>query len=112
MRRRLVELAVTALRSDGADEEQAAAAGAAGAEFYLDWLVYLVAAHNTAWPAWGGQVYHVASRHHPYTPDWPGSAATHLSRVDSGRNGLFHHPDTRQLALAFLGTPRELADRI
>jgi hypothetical protein len=102
MRGRLAELAATAFRADGADDEEAVAAGAASAEFYLDWLVYLVAAHNTSWPCWGGAVHHIASRAHAHTPQWPGSASTTLRRVDSTRNDLFHHPETRRLALSVL----------
>ena len=102
MRARLVELATAAFHADGADVAEAAEAGAASAELYLDWLVYLVAAHNTSWPDWGGEVCHIASREHPHTPAWPGSATTTLHRVDSSRNDLFLHRRTRQLALTFL----------
>lgn len=102
MRQILVRLGAGALREDGADEQEAAIHAGQVAGFYLDWLVYLVAAHNTSWPAWGGTVFHVVSRGHTFTRDWPGAEAMQLRYVDSGRNELLNHPDTNRLVREFL----------
>jgi hypothetical protein len=110
MRRGLVDAALPALLAadDGdLDPEEAAETAAALAEFYLDWLVQLVAAHNASWPRWRGEVCHVASRDHTFTGDWPGAATTRVQRVDSARDDLMRHPGARRLALSFLGLPTD-----
>lgn len=102
MRHGLVRLAADPLRADGADDEEVAQEAEQVAAFYLDWLVYLVAARNTSWPGWRGEVCHIVSRTHLFTRPWPGARVTRLHRVDSGRNELLDHPHTRELALSFL----------
>ncbi|ONI91295.1 hypothetical protein ALI22I_09550 [Saccharothrix sp. ALI-22-I] len=101
MRRAFVELAVSALRADSADED-AEVVAAQVADFYLDWLSHLVAAHNASWPAWGGEVLHIASRRHSFTEDWPGARRTTVHRVDTERNDLLRHPHTLELVRSFL----------
>lgn len=103
MRGRLVDLARRALDPDGVQADSAQLAGDV-AEFYLDWLVHLVAAHNATWPRWGGEVAHVLSRTHTFAGDWPGARTTRHFRVDVERNGLLGHPRTREIVLSFLGT--------
>lgn len=106
MRRCLVELGVTALRQDAdPDEEFEDLEQTAGqvADFYVAWLVHLVAAHNASWPQWRGEVLHIASRDHGWTCAWPGARATAVRRVEADRDELLSHPDVRDLVLAFLG---------
>lgn len=102
LREWLVELGVRAMRADGADESEARSAATDIACFYLDYLVFLVAAHNTEWPAFDGDLLHVVSRGHPFTKQWPGSSSTRLRQVDCGRNDLLGHPGAREIALSFL----------
>jgi hypothetical protein len=102
MREILVPLAAGTLRSDGVPEPDAVTEAGPVADFYLDWLTYLIAAHNTDWPRWPGPVFHVMSRGHGYDGDWPGVDSTQLRRVDSERNELLGQPRTRDLARAFL----------
>lgn len=107
----LTALARRALEADGAGEDEAEEDAAAVVEHYLDWFVYLVAAHNTTWPAWPGHVYHIASRAHGYTADWPGSAATTVTRVNADRNDLLRFPETRERVLSFLASLKKGAAR-
>ncbi|WP_173161091.1 hypothetical protein [Phytohabitans suffuscus] len=100
MRQTLVEMGMTALSAD--DAEAAADIADQLADFYLDWLVQLVAAHNTSWPAWGGDVLHIASRDHRFTGGWPGAGSTRVWRVDAPRAALLARPETKRLACAFL----------
>jgi hypothetical protein len=102
MREILVPLAAGTLRADGVPEPDATAEAGPVADFYLDWLTYLIAAHNTDWPDWPGPVFHVMSRGHGYAGDWPGADSTLSRRVDSERNELLGQPRTRDLARAFL----------
>ena len=106
MRRRLVELGAEGLRLDGGDDEEVELIAHQAADFYLDWLVHLVAAHNATWPPWHGEVLHVVSANHPGTGNWPGARATTVRRVGAGRNELLGHPDARDLVLTFLGRVR------
>lgn len=98
----LIELGVSALRADGAEQAEAEETATDIACFYLDWLVFLIAAHNTRWPDFEADLVHVVSRSHRFTDRWPGSRNTELIRVDSGRNELLDHPQARRLALSFL----------
>jgi hypothetical protein len=105
---RLVAAALPKFLGDGdLDEVDATEAAGELVEFYLDWLVHLVAAHNAAWPPWSGEVLHVVSRGHTYTGDWPGAGTTRVRRVDSARSDLLRHPGTREIALSFLGLERD-----
>jgi hypothetical protein len=89
LRRGLVELGA----EHAGDEEDAADA----AEFYLDWLVYMLAGHNAAWSRLDHEVWHITSRDHTFTGDWPGAPATRSYRVPAPRDTLLAHPDTREL---------------
>jgi hypothetical protein len=102
LRRWLVGLSVATLRSDGADESEARSTAADIADFYLDWFVFLIAAHNTSSPAFDGRLMHAVSRVHPFTGAWPGSRSVELYRIDSGRNELLAHRAARSAALSFL----------
>lgn len=102
LREWLIALGMSALRLDGADETEARSIATDVACFYLDWLVFLIAAHNTQWPEFDGRLMHVVSRGHRFTGRWPGSRIAETRRVDSGRNELLDHPEARELALSFL----------
>lgn len=101
MRRGLVTLGTAAL-SEGEDDLDAAETALEMAEFYLDWLVHLVAAYNATWPAWGGPTYHVMSRDHRYVRDWPGATETVRIRLDVARAELLRHPDALPAVKKFL----------
>ncbi|MEV0911242.1 hypothetical protein [Streptomyces hokutonensis] len=73
---------------------------------FLDWLAYLVAAHRTDHPAWGGTVVNVLSREQPEVPVWPGARTTRSVRVDTAREDLLTGTITRRLVLEALDTPR------
>jgi hypothetical protein len=100
MRRSLVRMGVSAL-SDG-DDDDAAETAEDMADFYLDWLVHLVAAHNVSWPAWGGDVYHIMSRSHGYTADWPGARSMRSTRLDSIRPELLRQPEAGRLVVSYV----------
>lgn len=102
LREWLVALGMSALRREGADEVEARLVATDIACFYLDWLVFLIAAHNTQWPEFDGRLMHVVSRSHRFTEQWPGSRIAETCRVDSGRNELLDHRGARELALSFL----------
>jgi hypothetical protein len=101
MRQSLVALGVAALGGDEADTDAADAAEEI-AEFYLDWLVHLVAANNTTWPSWGGPVLHLVSRDHRFTGDWPGATDTTLVRLDVARPGLLRDPQGARAVTEFI----------
>ncbi|MFF3616778.1 hypothetical protein [Streptomyces sp. NPDC002580] len=73
---------------------------------FLDWLAYLVAAHRTDHPAWGGTVVNVLSRQQPEVLAWPGARTTRSVRVDTAREDLLTGTITRRLVLEALDTPR------
>jgi hypothetical protein len=104
LREILTGLAAEALREDEPEAGEAEVAAEADhvAGFYLDWLAYLVAGHNTDWPPLSAPVLHVVSRTHRYLGDWPGAPRTVQNRVDADRNDLCHRPESRELILAFL----------
>jgi hypothetical protein len=102
LREWLVALGMATLRRDGTDEAEARSIATDIACFYLDWLMFLIAAHNTQWPEFDGRLMHVVSRGHRFTERWPGSRVAETCRVDSGRNELLDHPDARERALSFL----------
>lgn len=104
MRGSLVELGSTALGDDGSheDDDEARAIAEDLADFYLDWLVHLVAAHNASWPVWDGDVLHVMSRTHAFSQDWPGARSTERARVDSPRPELLATAEAGAVAVAFL----------
>src|SRR5207245_2530116 len=101
------QLAAAALRADGAGSEDAAAAASDITAVYLDWLVYLVAGHNTSRPDWKGEVLHLASQRHRFTDDWPGAARTRLHRIPASATDLLRHPQSRALTLSFLDQARQ-----
>ncbi|MGN9846705.1 hypothetical protein ACTMTI_52260 [Nonomuraea sp. H19] len=68
----------------------------------LDYLIYLVSAHHSTRPAWGGSVLHIASKGHPYCGPWQGAARTQLIRVTCDKADLLRHPDTVEAVSAFV----------
>jgi hypothetical protein len=100
MRRNLVQLAVEALAEPEDDGDDALDTANALAEFYLDWLAHLIAAHNASWPAWGGDVYHFVSRDHTYLENWPGSRSTCLFRYDVARPDLLNQSDVADVVVS------------
>ncbi|ADL45383.1 hypothetical protein ACIBSS_33485 [Micromonospora aurantiaca] len=72
------------------------------ADFYLDWLGHLVAAHNTSWPAWGGPAYQIVSRGHEHASEWPGATRTLTVAIDASRNDLLRHASTAEAVLSIL----------
>lgn len=104
MRRSLVQMGVSAL-SDGEDDgedDDGAETAEDMADFYLDWLVHLVAAHNASWPAWGGDVYHVMSRTHGYAEQWPGARSMTSTRLESIRPELLRQPEIGRLVESYV----------
>jgi hypothetical protein len=69
---------------------------------YVDWITHLVAACRADFPAWGGEVVHVASREHQVIDPWPGAAATSVVRLDVERNGLLADDSAREAVLRIL----------
>ncbi|SBT65720.1 hypothetical protein GA0070622_2725 [Micromonospora sediminicola] len=101
MRHTLVELGVSAV-GEGDDDPYARDTAEDLADFYLDWLVHLVAANNASWPAWGGEVLHVMSRDHGFAGPWPGAATTRHVRCGVPRPELLRHPEVLPTVRAFL----------
>ncbi|MFA1538190.1 amino acid adenylation domain-containing protein [Actinomadura monticuli] len=101
LRSSLLDLVPAALANGGTGPEAAAIAEKV-ADFYLDWLVHLVAAHKASWTAFGGEVFHVMSRDHGYDGDWPGAAGTERARVDVPRPQLLTNPATREITGTWL----------
>jgi hypothetical protein len=102
MRDELVRLGTAAA---GGDEDEAADLATDLAQFYLDWLVHLIAAYHCSWPALGGPVLHVMSAGHTYTDDWPGAASTDRLRVDVARADLLRTDEVRQAVRDWLPHP-------
>lgn len=92
MRDGLLELGTRAAAKRPADADGTHAEALVITEFYLDWLIHLVAAHNAEWPAWGGPAVQVVSRDHRCAPDWPGASSTETIRVEATRDELLHDP--------------------
>lgn len=101
MRRHLISMGLAALGGHEPDDEAIECAHDL-ADFYLDWLVHLVAAHNASWPRWGGRVFHVMSRDHAFAGSWPGAASTTAVRFDVVRPELLRHPDVAPAVREFL----------
>jgi hypothetical protein len=101
MRHGLVSLGTAALGGDA----EAAEAAEDLAEFYLDWLVHLVAASNATWPSWGGSVLQVVSRDHRYPQAWPGASATRTVHIDVPRPDLLRSPEVVPAIKRFLDSP-------
>ncbi|WP_282082574.1 hypothetical protein [Streptomyces tendae] len=101
--RHVVRSAAGFFRLEGFDDEMATDAATTACGFYLDWLAHLVAAQNTDWPGWGGEVQHIRTPGHRATTEWPGAAVTENHVVDTDRNGLLVDPRTRDLTLSLLG---------
>ncbi|MBD0689554.1 hypothetical protein [Streptomyces sp. CBMA123] len=98
------QLAVEMLAEDTADEEETEEATAPLVDHFLDWLTHLVAAHNSASPAWGGDALHIVSRDHPFRAAWPGAQSTSTVTIDCARNDLLGHQGTRDAILSLLRT--------
>jgi hypothetical protein len=81
----------SALRDEGISDDPFAAELLTS---YLNYLAYLVAAHHTTRPRWGGEAYHVTSRHHPDSGPWPGAVRTHSFRLDVDADRLLDSPTT------------------
>lgn len=111
MRRCLLDAAIAVLRADGADDDEAQAAAVEITGVYLDWLVFLVAAHNAQWPEWPGEAIQIASRDQDCADPWPGARGTTVHRFATGRNELLGDPDVRRLVLDLLATATATADR-
>jgi hypothetical protein len=81
----------SALRDEGIDDDPVAAELLMS---YLNYLGYLVAAHHSTRPRWGGEVYHIMSGHHPDSGPWPGATRTHSFRLDVDAARLLNSPMT------------------
>jgi hypothetical protein len=66
---------------------------------YLNYLTYLLAAHHSTRPRWGGDAYQILSRYHPDNDPWPGATRTHTLRLDVAADQIFSSPAaTRAIA--------------
>ncbi|WP_244295363.1 hypothetical protein [Micromonospora orduensis] len=102
MRDGLLELGIRAATQRPEEADAITADALEISDFYLDWLIHLVAAHNAEWPSWGGPAVQIASRDHPCVPDWPGATRTETVRVDATRNGLLHDAQVASIVSAIL----------
>jgi hypothetical protein len=98
----LLQLGERAVEQGTDDPEEARGDAEAIADFYLDWLAHLIAAHNASWPAWGGAAVQVVSRDRPSYQEWPGAIATETVRIGATRDDLLRHPDVAQAVLRVL----------
>ncbi|MER6288600.1 hypothetical protein [Streptomyces sviceus] len=71
------------------------------AEWFSDWLVYLIAAHNAQWPYWGGDVLQLISKSHPVA-GWVGSRSEEVVEISTDRDGLVLDPGVKAAVLSFL----------
>jgi hypothetical protein len=71
------------------------------ADWFSDWLVYLIAAHNAQWPHWGGDVLQLVSESHSVT-DWVGSRSEEVVEISTDRDGLVLDPGAKAAVLSFL----------
>jgi hypothetical protein len=94
----LLGLARATLAADGLEELAPQLVAA-----YVDWLAHLIAAHHAEFPMWGGEVLHVVSRDHAYAGDWPGARDTTTVRLETAREKLLRHEETRRVVLELLG---------
>lgn len=97
----LVDLARGALLEDGATNEEARDTSKEIASFYLDWFVFLIAAHNTTWPSIQ-KLRHLVSHDHLFLDGWPGVSDLRLTKIEAGRNDLLAAPQTRSAAVSIL----------
>ena len=95
MREQLHSCAAAALRRDGVPEDRLAEFTSDIGGVYLDWLEFLVAAHNTDWPFWGGDVVHIVSDGHEPAADWPGAERTEVHRMQCTGVDLIRAPAVR-----------------
>lgn len=73
------------------------------ANWFLDWVIQLIAAHNADWPAWPGDVLQVVSRTQPVLEPWPGhSGVLTTRRISADRQDLLREATTRATVLAYL----------
>ncbi|MFI9643387.1 hypothetical protein ACIG87_25615 [Micromonospora sp. NPDC051925] len=97
MHESLLELGERAARKGTVDPRLVRTEATMVADYYLDWLSHLIAAHNASWPRWGGPAVQIVSRHHVCEAEWPGAAATETVRVDVARHDLLRHPDVASI---------------
>ncbi|MBG7696653.1 hypothetical protein HCJ76_00710 [Streptomyces sp. MC1] len=71
------------------------------ADWFSDWLVYLIAAHNAQWPHWGGDVLQLVSESHS-AADWVGSRSEEVVEISTDRDGLVLDPGAKAALLSFL----------
>ena len=69
---------------------------------YVEWLIFLVAAHHGAPQAVRGPVLQVLSRGHPDDAGWLGATDLRTVRIDCDRPELAAHPEARAAVLDFL----------
>ncbi|WP_190232995.1 hypothetical protein [Streptomyces avicenniae] len=105
LERDLADRVTRSLTAEGFTEEELTHYRGQIMRSVLDYLVYLVAAHHSASPSWGGRLLHVVSEDHPYCGPWEGAPQTRLVRVKCDRAGLLRHPDAVEAALAFVTSP-------
>ncbi|MGW7754515.1 hypothetical protein ACWGK6_23800 [Streptomyces violaceusniger] len=71
------------------------------ADWFSDWLVYLIAAHNAQWPHWGGDVLQLVSESHS-AASWVGSRSEEVVEISADRDGLALDPGARAAILSFM----------
>jgi hypothetical protein len=98
----LTRFAVDTYLADAGDGQDTDDVVAPVVGHFLDWLSYLVAAHNSDFPAWAGDVLHVVSRDHPYRADWPGARSTRAVITTCAADALLRSDDARAAVLAQL----------
>ncbi|WP_431948335.1 hypothetical protein [Micromonospora marina] len=100
--RALHEYAISLYPDAAAYPEEAEETAAPLVDHFIEWLAYLVAAHNTVTPAWSGHVLHLISRGHSHRDEWPGVASTTTRVVDCDRNSLLAAAEARDLVIAHI----------
>ena len=73
---------------------------------YVEWLIFLVAAHHSTPPAVHAPVLQVISRGHPDDAGWLGANDLRTVRIDCDRPELAAHPEARAAVLDFLRPDR------
>ncbi|MFI7136092.1 hypothetical protein ACIBQ1_61345 [Nonomuraea sp. NPDC050153] len=102
LERDLSDRVLKSLAADDTSEEELVFCHEQIMRSMLDYLIYLVSAHHSTRPSWGGSVLHIVSEGHPYCGAWKGASQTQLVRVKCDRASLLRHPDAVQAVLAFL----------
>jgi hypothetical protein len=101
--RRRAQLALAA-HGVHVDEASGPVEGVVGV--YVEWLIFLVAAHHSAPAAGRGPVLQVISRGHPDDAGWLGATDLRTVRIDCDRPELAAHPQARAAVLDFLRPDR------